>query len=63
MCLLVIAGQNYNAIFAGHWFEVVSAYIGLPIIIGVWLVHKLVTGSKTIPLKDVDVSGLEVSGK
>ncbi|MGV3245348.1 amino acid permease [Rothia sp. 11254D007CT] len=63
MCLMVIAGQNYNAIFAGHWFEVVSAYIGLPIIIGVWLVHKLVTGSKTIPLKDVDVSGIEVSSK
>lgn len=63
MCLLVIAGQNYNAVFAGHWFEVVSAYIGLPIIIGVWLAHKLVTGSKTIPLKDIDVSGLEVTGK
>ncbi|WP_237188094.1 amino acid permease [Rothia nasimurium] len=63
MCLLVIAGQNYNAVFAGHWFEVVSAYIGLPIIIGVWLAHKLVTGSKTIPLKDVDVSGLEITGK
>lgn len=61
MCLLVIGGQNYNAIFAGQWFEVVSAYIGLPIIIGVWLVHKLMTGSKLIPLQQVDVSGLDIS--
>ncbi len=63
MCLLVIAGQNYNAIFAGHWFEVVSAYIGLPIIIAVWGIHKLVTGSKRIPLEQVDVSGLELESK
>lgn len=63
MCLLVIAGQNYNAIFAGHWFEVVSAYIGLPIIIAVWGIHKLVTGSKRIPLDQVDVSGLELESK
>lgn len=63
MCLLVIAGQNYNAIFAGHWFEVVSAYIGLPIIIAVWGIHKLVTGSKQIPLDQVDVSGLELENK
>lgn len=60
MCLLVIGGQNYNAIFEGHWFEVVSAYIGVPIIIGVYLVHKMVSGSKTIPLNQVDVSGIEV---
>lgn len=63
MCLLVIAGQNYNAIFAGHWFEVVSAYIGLPIIIAAWGIHKLVTGSKRIPLDQVDVSGLELESK
>lgn len=60
MCLMVIAGQNYNAIFEGLWLEVVSAYIGLPIIIGIWLVHRLVTGSKMIPLEQVDVSGIEV---
>lgn len=60
MCLLVIAGQNYNAIFEGHWSDVVYAYIGLPIIVGIWLIHKLVTGSKMIPLEQVDVSGLEL---
>lgn len=60
MCLLVILGQNYEAIFAGHIVEVVSAYIGLPVFLAVWLIHKAVTKDKIIPLDQVDVSGLSL---
>ncbi|WP_346846130.1 amino acid permease [uncultured Rothia sp.] len=60
MCALVILGQNYEAFFAGQWAEVATAYIGLPIFLAVWLIHKFVTKDQTIPLEDVDVSGLDV---
>lgn len=60
MCVIVILGQNYQAVFNGQLLEVTSAYIGLPIFIAVWLIHKMVTKSTMIPLEDVDVSGLRV---
>ncbi len=60
MCLIVILGQNYEAVFAGRGMEVLSAYIGLPVFIAVWLIHKAVTKSKTVPLETMDVSGLDV---
>lgn len=61
MCVIVILGQNYEAVFAGKLVEVTSAYIGLPVFIAVWLIHKYVTGSKKVELKDIDVSGLDVT--
>lgn len=63
MCALVILGQNYEAFFAGQWAEVATAYIGLPIFLAVWLIHKFVTKDQTIPLEDVDVSGLDVQAQ
>ncbi|GAA1744698.1 amino acid permease [Rothia terrae] len=60
MCSIVILGQNYEAVFAGRGMEVLSAYIGLPVFIAVWLIHKAVTKSKTVPLETMDVSGLDV---
>ena len=43
MCLVVIGGQNYEAFLSGDWAGVLSSYIGLPVIIAVWLVHRVVT--------------------
>ncbi len=60
MCLLVIGGQNYEAILAGDWVGVMSSYIGLPVFVAVWAIHAIVTRDRLIPLEQVDVSGLEV---
>ena len=60
MCVLVILGQNYEAVFDGRLMEVATAYIGLPVFLAVWLIHKVITHDKKIPLEDVDVTGLDV---
>lgn len=60
MCLVVIGGQNYEAFLSGDWAGVLSSYIGLPVIIAVWLVHRVVTRDRLIPLEQIDVSGIEV---
>lgn len=61
MCVIVILGQNYQAVFEGHFVEIMSAYIGLPIFLAVWLVHKFLTKDRLIPLEQVDVSGLDAN--
>lgn len=63
MCALVIVGQNYEAIFAGDWAGVAMAYIGLPIFIALWLIHKFMTHDKMVPLEQVDVSGIDVESQ
>ena len=60
MCLVVIGGQNYEAFLSGDWAGVLSSYIGLPVIIAVWLVHRVVTRDRLIPLDQIDVSGIDV---
>lgn len=61
--LVVIAGQNYQAVLDGKVLEVISSYIGLPVFLLVWLIRRLVKGRAEglVPLEQVDVSGLEVS--
>ena len=60
--VVVIIGQNVEAVVNGRMLEVASAYIGLPAFLGLWLIHRLVTGSrsKTVALDEMDVAGLEV---
>lgn len=62
MLVIVIIGQNVQAIVDGKVLEVASAYIGLPAFLILWLVHRLVTGarSKTVSLNEMDVEGLEI---
>ena len=60
LCLVVILGQNYEAVFQGQLLQVLSSYIGLPVFLAVWFIHKWVTGGKLVPYEQMDVSGLEV---
>ncbi|WP_239437400.1 amino acid permease [Arthrobacter alpinus] len=55
--ILVIAGQNYEAVLAGRGTEVLSSYIGVPMFLGLWLVHRFVTKSKSVPLLEMDLTG------
>lgn len=63
LLLVVIIGQNTQAVVNGQVLEVVSAYIGLPVFLAVWGVHRAVTGraSRQVPLEAVDLSGAEAS--
>ncbi|MBR7559002.1 hypothetical protein KC218_20840, partial [Mycobacterium tuberculosis] len=65
MLIVVVAGQNIEAVADGRVLEVASAYIGLPIFLLVWGLHRLITGprSRFISLQDVDVDGLEITPK
>ncbi len=56
MLLIVIAGQNYEAVLAGRGLEVLSAYIGLPVFLALWIGHRLVTKSKMVTLSAMDLS-------
>ncbi|MGO1449545.1 MAG: amino acid permease [Brevibacterium aurantiacum] len=62
MLVIVIIGQNVEAVVNGRVLEVASAYIGLPAFLLLWLIHRLVTGrrSSTVPLNEMDVEGLEI---
>ncbi len=56
MLLLVIAGQNCEAVVAGRGMEVLSSYIGIPLFLGLWLFHRFVAKSRVVPLRDMDFS-------
>lgn len=56
LLILVIAGQNYEAVLAGRTVEVLSSYIGLPIFLALWLVHRVKTKSKVVPLLEMDLT-------
>lgn len=60
MCLIVILGQNYEALFRGELLSVLSSYIGLPAFLALWAGHKLITRAPGVRLEDADVSGAEV---
>lgn len=55
--IVVIAGQNYQAVVAGHGAEILSSYIGIPMFLGLWLVHRFVTKSKVVSLTEMDLTG------
>jgi len=46
-------------VLAGHGLEVLSAYIGLPLFLGLWLVHRMVTKSKLVKLTEMDLNAPE----
>ncbi|MGN7251771.1 amino acid permease [Arthrobacter sp. SAFR-014] len=56
LLVLVIAGQNYEAVLAGRVMEVLSSYIGLPVFIALWLAHRFMTKSKVVPLLEMDLA-------
>ena len=59
--IVVILGQNTQAVIDGRVLEVVSSYIGLPVFLLVWAIHRIVVGRRggIVPLRDVDVRGLD----
>ena len=62
MLIVVIIGQNVQAVVAGQLLQVASAYAGLPAFLLLWLIHRIVTGrrSRMVALDEMDVEGLEI---
>ena len=60
MCLIVLLGQNYEAVFRGQLWEVASSYIGLPIFLLIWWGYHLVKKDRLVSLDEMDVDGVTV---
>lgn len=57
MCLVVVLGQNYQAVLEGRFLEMLSSYIGLIAFLLVWGIHRAVRRKPSVRLIDADVSG------
>lgn len=62
MLIIVIIGQNVQAIVNGQLLEVASAYIGLPAFLLVWGGYRILKGRRAgmVKLDAMDVEGLEI---
>lgn len=58
ICVIVTLGQNYEAFFAQSipWGDVAAAYIGIPVFLMLYIGYKVIYKTKTIPLKEVNLS-------
>ena len=60
MCLVVMAGQNYEAVLHGQVWEVASSYIGLPLFGVVWWGYHVARKDRVVPLAEMDVAPVEI---
>lgn len=58
ICGVVILGQGYYAITDTgiDWYGILVAYIGLPIAVGLYIVHKIVKKTKLVELEKMDLT-------
>ena len=57
MCILVIVGQNTEALLGrADFVSLLSSYIGLPLFFGLWIGHKLITKAPKVDPKQADLS-------
>jgi lysine-specific permease len=54
LCLIIIAGQNYQVFMAGEvsWYGMIVSYIGLPVFVALWLGYKWIKKTKVVKLAD-----------
>lgn len=56
LSIIVIVGQDINALVNLDWMGLLIAYMSLPIVLGFYIYYKVKYGSKMIPLQEVDLS-------
>lgn len=56
VCVAVILGQGVNYVSEGTAQGILVAYIGLPIAIALYVGYKVARRTRTIPLRDVDLT-------
>lgn len=64
ICGVVILGQGYYAFTETgiDWYGVLVAYIGLPIAVALYIIHKVATKTKLIPIETMDLSAGDGTG-
>lgn len=57
LCLVIIAGQNYQAFLQNHidWYGIAISYGGVPLFLIVWLGYKWMKGTKIVNLEECTV--------
>lgn len=58
VCMVVVIGQSFGAFSGGRidWGGLISAYIGIPIFLAIWLIAKWKMKAHLIPLDQCDIS-------
>src|SRR3990167_6939677 len=53
LCLVIIAGQNYQAFLEHHinWYSVIIPYLGVPIFLALWLGYKWIKKTTLVDLE------------
>ena len=64
ICTAVILGQGYYAFTETgiDWYGVLVAYVGLPIAVGLYIIHKIVTKTKLVSIEEMDLSAGDGTG-
>lgn len=55
LCVIVVLGQNYQAVLNGQWLSVLSTYISIPLFLAIWFGYKLKRPSHLISYQEMDV--------
>ncbi|MDF7641410.1 amino acid permease [Bifidobacterium sp. ESL0784] len=61
LCIIVIGGQNIDAFIHWDWQQIGITYIGLPLVLILYLGYKIKNHTRLIPLDEVDVSPSDLS--
>ena len=56
LCLVVIIGQNPSSFIHLNWQQITITYVGVPLLIILWLYYKIRYKTHVIPLQEVDLS-------
>ncbi len=64
ICGFVILGQGYYAITDSgiDWYGILVAYIGLPIAVALYIIHKLLKKTRLIPVEEMDLTAGDGTG-
>lgn len=56
LCIIIIAGQNYNAFLQEHidWQGILVSYMGVPLFLALWLGYKFSKKTKMVKLHECD---------
>ncbi|MBD8010319.1 MULTISPECIES: amino acid permease [Acinetobacter] len=60
LCTIVVLGQNYQDVLAGHWMGVLSTYISIPLFLAIWFGYKWKKKTKLVSYQEMDVQPMKL---
>ncbi|MDR2991139.1 MAG: amino acid permease [Burkholderiaceae bacterium] len=55
LCLLVVLGQNYQAVIDRHWADVLTTYIGVPAFLVLWGGYSFIRKTRMVRYQDMPI--------